>query len=74
MHPGGGQNAPIIEDNVYIGPGALLFGEIQIADSITIAANATVNKSFSENNVVIAGVPAKIVKRDAPDWTVFNKR
>ena len=30
--------------------------------------HATVNKSFSEPNVVIAGTPAKVVKRDVPSW------
>lgn len=70
----GENKAPLIGDNVYIGPGALLFGDIKVANNITIAANATVNKSFSEPNVVLAGVPAKIVKRDYPDWTIFNTR
>lgn len=70
----GENKAPEIGDNVYIGPGALLFGDIKIADKITIGANATVNKSFTDNNVVIAGTPAKIVKRDYDDWTIFNNR
>lgn len=71
---GGKKEAPTIGSNVYIGPGALLFGDIVIADSITIAANATVNKSYHEANVVLAGVPAQIVKTNYPDWTQFNKR
>ena len=51
--------APQIGDNVYIGPGAKLFGDIKIADSIAIGANAVVNKSFLEPGITIAGVPAK---------------
>ena len=31
-------------------------------------ANATVNKSFNESNVVVAGTPAKIVKTNVPSW------
>lgn len=46
-------------NNVYIGPGAKLFGRIEIADGIAIGANAVVNKSFLENNISIAGIPAK---------------
>lgn len=51
--------APTIGNNVYIGPGAKLFGQIEIADGIAIGANAVVNKSFWERNISIAGVPAK---------------
>lgn len=60
--------APRIGNNVYIGPGAIVFGDIEIADNISIGANATVNKSFTESNVVIAGTPAKVVKTDVESW------
>jgi serine O-acetyltransferase len=50
--------APQIGDNVYIGPGAKIFGGIEIADGCAIGANAVVNKSFLEPGSVIAGVPA----------------
>lgn len=50
---------PKIGNNVYIGPGAKLFGSIKIADNIAIGANAVVNKSFLESGISIAGVPAK---------------
>lgn len=53
--------APVIGDNVYIGPGAKLFGPIRIGDNTVIGANAVVNKSFEEGNCTIAGVPAKMV-------------
>lgn len=51
--------APEIGNNVYIAPGAKIFGKIQIADDIVIGANAVVNKSFVESGVSIGGVPAK---------------
>ena len=60
--------APLIGNNVYIGPGAIIFGDIEIADNVSIGANATVNKSFNEPNVVIAGTPAKVVKTDVESW------
>lgn len=59
---GGKPEAPIIGDNVYIGPGAKIFGNIKIADNIAIAANASVGKSFNEENIVVGGVPAKKIK------------
>ena len=45
-----------------IGAGASVIGDIRIADNVTIGAGAVVNKSCLESNVVLAGVPAKIVK------------
>lgn len=65
---GGRPEAPQIGDNVYIGPSCVLFGNITIANNITVAANATVNKSFTEEHVVIGGTPAKVIKKDFPNW------
>jgi len=53
--------APTIGNNVYIGPGAKIFGPIQIADDIAIGANAVVNSSFRERAIDIAGAPARKV-------------
>ena len=59
----GGYNdgVPKIGDDVYIGPGAKIFGGITIGNNVSIGANAVVNKSFPDN-VVVAGIPAKIIK------------
>lgn len=59
---GGNSEAPQIGDNVYIGPGAKLYGDIMIGNNIAIAANSSVNKSFNEDNIMIAGSPAKRIK------------
>lgn len=59
---GSNNAAPVIGDNVDIGAGASIIGDIYIADNVTIGAGAVVNKSCMEKNVVLAGVPAKIVK------------
>jgi len=52
--------SPIIGDNVWIGPGAKIFGNIIIGSEVQIGANAVVTKSF-DDDVTIAGVPAKII-------------
>lgn len=59
---GGSKKAPIIGDNVYIAPGAKIYGDIKIANNVAIGANAVVNKSFEEENIFIAGNPAKKIK------------
>ena len=52
--------APTIGDNVVIGVGAKVIGNITIGNNVIIGANSVVNKSF-DSNVTIAGVPAKII-------------
>ncbi len=45
--------------NVWIAPGAKLYGNIFIDDNCAIGANAVVNKDFFEKEILIAGMPAK---------------
>jgi serine O-acetyltransferase len=52
---------PIIGNNVYIGPGAKIFGNISIGDNTVIGANAVVNTSFPDGGVTIAGIPARVI-------------
>lgn len=59
----GDTKAPQIGNNVYIGPGAKLYGGITIADNCAIGANSVVNKSFDNPNMMIAGMPAKEIKQ-----------
>ncbi len=51
--------APQIGDNVYIGPGAKIFGPIVIGPNTAIGANSVVNTSFNKGKCTIAGVPAR---------------
>jgi serine O-acetyltransferase len=51
--------APKIGDNCYIGPGAKLFGAIEIGSGTAIGANAVVDRSFPAGNVTLGGVPAR---------------
>lgn len=60
---GGDTKAPQLGNNIYIGPGAKIFGDISIPDNTIIGANAVVNKSFTEKCTILAGIPCKIVKK-----------
>jgi serine O-acetyltransferase len=59
--------APTIGDNVFIGPGARVLGDITIADGIVIGANSVVTKSFYETDITIAGVPARKISDRGSD-------
>jgi len=53
---------PQIGDNVYLGPGAKLFGGITIGDNAQIGANAVVSRSVPPNSVV-SGPYAQVISR-----------
>lgn len=53
---------PTLGDNVRLGVGAKVIGDVYIANNITIGAGAIVTKSFYENGITIAGIPAKKIK------------
>ena len=42
-------NVPVIGNNVFIFPGAVLIGKITIGDNCIIGANSFLNKTFSAN-------------------------
>lgn len=50
---------PTIGKNVDIGIGAMVIGDVTIADNCVIGAGAVVTKSFLTPGTIIAGVPAK---------------
>jgi serine O-acetyltransferase len=56
---GQSEAAPTVGDNCYIGPGAKLFGPIEIGSDTVIGANAVVNRSFPEGHMTLGGIPAK---------------
>lgn len=51
--------AATIGDNCFIGTGAKVIGNILIGNGIAIGANAVVTRDFVEDNITIAGIPAK---------------
>lgn len=58
-----GYGLPIIGDNVMIGAGAVIMGEIHIGNNVKIGANAVVMQDVPDNCVAV-GVPARIIKRN----------
>ena len=56
---GGSDHAARIGNNVYIGPGVKIVGDITIADDVCLGAGAVVVKSITEPGTTWAGVPAR---------------
>lgn len=45
--------APTIGDNVYIGAGAIIIGDIKIGDNVKVGAGAVVFKDVPSNSTVV---------------------
>lgn len=56
-----GKRHPTIGNNVFIGSGAKVLGNIVVGNNVKIGANAVILKDVP-SNVTIVGVPGKIVK------------
>lgn len=56
--------APVLDDGVVVGVGAVILGDVYIAKNVAIGANSVVTKSFEEENIALAGAPAKKVSNN----------
>lgn len=69
---GRGETAsPIFGDNVYIGPGAKIFGGIRIGNEVAIGANSVVTKNVPDG-VSVAGAPAKIINTNGSKGLIID--
>lgn len=65
---------PKLGNNVIMGVGSVILGNVKVGDNTAIGANAVVNKSFEEGNITIAGVPAKKISENSrKDWNKNKK-
>jgi serine O-acetyltransferase len=53
--------SPTIGDDVFVGPGAAIFGPVELGDRVQVGANSVVTSSF-QDDVVVAGAPARVVR------------
>lgn len=66
-----GKRHPTIGDNVIIGAGAKILGNIFIAEGTKVGANAVVLKSTNNNSTVV-GIPAKEIKKSTLDNSIIE--
>ena len=60
-------NKKMIGDGLYLSTGAKITSEITLGNNISIGANSVVNKSYTDDNALIAGTPAQYIK-DKDPW------
>ena len=53
--------SPTVGDDVFIGPGAAVFGSVELGDRVQVGANAVVTSSFP-SDVIVAGAPARVLR------------
>lgn len=57
-----GKRHPTIGNNVFIGSGAKILGNITVGNNVKIGANSVVLKDVPDNCTIV-GIPAKIVRK-----------
>ena len=62
-----GKRHPTVGNNVVIGAGAKILGNIEIGDNVRIGAGSVVIDNVPENSTVV-GVPGRITHRAVIDW------
>jgi len=53
----------VIGDNCWLGAGSIILPGVQLRDHVIVAAGTVVTKSFDEEDIILAGVPARIIKK-----------
>ena len=56
----------VIGDNCWLGAGCTILPGVRLGNHVVVAAGAVVPNSFDEHDIIIAGVPARIVKKLPP--------
>lgn len=57
----GDRHVPILGDRVYVGAGAVIFGEIRVGDDAVVGANSVVLSDVPARAVVV-GAPARVIR------------
>jgi serine O-acetyltransferase len=55
------QQAPVLGDDIFIGAGAKVLGNVRIGNHVKIGANAVVTKDIPDGATVV-GIPARVIK------------
>lgn len=67
------QGSPVIGDNVYIGSGAKIIGNIRIGNNVRIGSNCIVVEDIEDNSVVVMNKPRIIKKTHGQNNTFITR-
>jgi acetyltransferase-like isoleucine patch superfamily enzyme len=65
----------VIGDDVWLGAYSVITAGTHIANGVLVAAGAVVTRSITQENVIVAGIPAKIIgeRPPAPELNISNQ-
>jgi serine O-acetyltransferase len=66
------KGVPRIGNNVFVGPGACIFGSITIGNHVTIGANSVVTESVS-SHLTVTSYQAIIIEKDLSPFYIHNR-
>lgn len=67
-------SAPVrIGDRCFVGTNCVLLGGSTLPDHSVLGAKSLLNKSFTESHTLYGGVPARALKKLAPDLAYFHR-
>jgi serine O-acetyltransferase len=66
---GGVRGVPVLGNNIIMGVGSVILGNVSVADGVAVGANAVVTKSVDERDIAVAGIPAhKVSNNGKSSW------
>lgn len=71
IHTGKKTGTPVLGDRIYVGPNAVVVGNIKIGNDVIIGGNSFVNFDVPDNSVVV-GNPGVIHYKENPTLDILN--
>ncbi|HUH97507.1 MAG TPA: acyltransferase [Anaerolineales bacterium] len=56
----------VVGDNCWLATGCTILPGVKLGNHVIVAAGAVVTESFDDDDIVLGGVPARVIKRTAP--------
>ena len=67
----GDNSVPRLGNNVWVGPGATITGDITIGDNVVVSAGTVMSKSVPDG-CLVAGNPGRVIQRDYDNSAILG--